>query len=448
MIKKFLSLIIFIFLSSSLFAQDSLVNYLGQLGFQPVNVAPIDFDLKNLKGEQHRLSQYKGKWIWLNFWATWCGPCRMEMPTLESLHQEFKGTDLKIIGVSVDQGSVAGVKRYIAKQGITFPIYHDQTGSVSNQYQASSIPSIYLISPDWNIVGIFRGGKNWEGAATIEKIKQLIKIKVVPKDYAQAIKQAAPTTAGNSAAIELPNNLLPPVISLKDPVKNIGVNKAFNLTFSIDWPLAANQYFIKVPTLDLKDAQIKLAGVSSKAYSLASGKSRLEYTYKLSVAQNGKFHIGPLTLAYRPKRGGKELFSRHPGVDIEIKTFWIRYKNELLIGLGLFFLTLIMGLVFYKVRFKKNSNGKMNDASLNLDDIKNSMNQIKRHRLEGNDKLYSYELLKIHKELANNGHLGPVLEVDSLMEQVKFSGVALSTPKLKQFELDIQSLFDTEESEV
>ena len=92
--------------------------------FQKTNSTPIDFRLQDLNGANISLSDFRGKWILINFWATWCGPCRMEMPTLESLHQEFKDENFVILGVSVDQGMSKQVDKFIKRNVFVFIYLH------------------------------------------------------------------------------------------------------------------------------------------------------------------------------------------------------------------------------------------------------------------------------------------------------------------------------------
>ena len=88
---------------------------LAKIGITPLNQAPINFNLQDLSGKEHQLKDYQGKWIWLVFWATWCGPCQYELPTLESLFQEFKNDNFTVLGVSVDQGEQSAVRRFLKK---------------------------------------------------------------------------------------------------------------------------------------------------------------------------------------------------------------------------------------------------------------------------------------------------------------------------------------------
>ncbi|MBT7768057.1 MAG: TlpA family protein disulfide reductase, partial [Bdellovibrionales bacterium] len=127
---------------------------ISQLGFSPLSTGPSDFELPQVGGGKRSLSSYQGQWIWITFWATWCAPCRHEMPTLEYLHQKFDGDQIAFLGVSIDQGATSGVEKFLQRHNITFPNLHDSQGEAASLYRATAVPTIYLISPDWKLVGL------------------------------------------------------------------------------------------------------------------------------------------------------------------------------------------------------------------------------------------------------------------------------------------------------
>ncbi|MCL4302068.1 MAG: TlpA family protein disulfide reductase [Anaerolineae bacterium] len=105
-----------------------------------------DFELKNLAGETIRLSDFKGKPLLLNFWATWCGPCRAEFPDLQSVAVEHK---LVIIGINMTTNDTPSqVPAFVAEFGVTFPIVLDETSEVSRAYQVTGLPTSIFIDRD------------------------------------------------------------------------------------------------------------------------------------------------------------------------------------------------------------------------------------------------------------------------------------------------------------
>ncbi len=133
-------------------------------------IAPpaIDFTLKDQYGNSHTLSDYKGKVVFLNFWATWCPPCRKEMPDIEDLYHNYNlnKEDVVILGVSSPKSDIntntrevnkEGVLKFINENGYTFPILFDETGEVFSAYGISSLPTTFMIDKDGNIYGYVPG---------------------------------------------------------------------------------------------------------------------------------------------------------------------------------------------------------------------------------------------------------------------------------------------------
>ncbi|MFA5104672.1 MAG: TlpA disulfide reductase family protein [Candidatus Margulisiibacteriota bacterium] len=132
-----------------------------------------DFYLNDLDGIYTRLSEYKGKVIFLNFFATWCPPCRNEMPSMQKLHETLKGPNFEMIAVSVDRGGMERVKDFIEKNGYTFKVLLDSDGSAARKYSVSSIPSTFIIDKNGNIVSHVIGERDWASSAAIAEIKKL-----------------------------------------------------------------------------------------------------------------------------------------------------------------------------------------------------------------------------------------------------------------------------------
>ena len=115
-----------------------------------------DFVLDSNTGKPIKLSGYKGKVVMINFWATWCGPCRQEMPQLDRLYQKYRSSGFVLLGVNVDDdarkaGDVA------AKLGITFPVLLDTDKAVSKLYDLSTMPSTVIIDRDGKVRYLHRG---------------------------------------------------------------------------------------------------------------------------------------------------------------------------------------------------------------------------------------------------------------------------------------------------
>lgn len=133
-----------------------------------VKTKAIDFKLKDLNGKELSLSDLKGKKVFLNFWATWCPPCRSEMPEIEKLYQETKDSNLVIVAVEIGE-PLDTVKSFIDSNKYNFKVLLDSDQNVASKYNIASIPTSYFIDEDGNIVS-----KN-VGAMNIDQMKAYIK---------------------------------------------------------------------------------------------------------------------------------------------------------------------------------------------------------------------------------------------------------------------------------
>ncbi len=154
------------------FAQMRVEELFEKIKIQPLKerqMAP-DFRLENLEGKLIELKSLKGKVVLLNFWATWCGPCKEEMPSMENLYQRFDRKDFTLLAVSVDFEEREKVKRFIEKKGYTFPILLDPKGKVLDLYRVRAIPTTFLIDRRGAIFGKAIGPRKWDTPEAISLI--------------------------------------------------------------------------------------------------------------------------------------------------------------------------------------------------------------------------------------------------------------------------------------
>ncbi|MFG6120756.1 redoxin domain-containing protein [Thalassobacillus sp. B23F22_16] len=120
-------------------------------GIQEGEQAP-DFELETTDGETIRLSDLKGKKVFLNFWATWCPPCKEEMPEMQKFHEEFdEEVEIIAVNVTTTETSVDDVQKYLEEEGYTFQVPLDKRNQVSSEYQAITIPTTYFIGTDGTV---------------------------------------------------------------------------------------------------------------------------------------------------------------------------------------------------------------------------------------------------------------------------------------------------------
>jgi len=113
---------------------------------------PVDFSLPGLDGRHYQLSDFRGKWVLINFWATWCPPCLEEMPELEIFHNSHKDRDAVVWGVNMEDIAPEKLRRFIDEQFVSYPILLMREGARSPLGRISGLPTSFLISPDGRIM--------------------------------------------------------------------------------------------------------------------------------------------------------------------------------------------------------------------------------------------------------------------------------------------------------
>ncbi len=133
-----------------------------------------DFLLPDMRGQAVRLSQLKGKVILLNVWATWCGPCRKEMPTMEALAHKLSDEDFVLLAVSQDVDGAVTVKPYLQEGGYTFPVLLDLQGEVGRKYGVTGYPETFVIDRQGQVVYHHIGYNDWAQPQIEETLRRLI----------------------------------------------------------------------------------------------------------------------------------------------------------------------------------------------------------------------------------------------------------------------------------
>lgn len=133
-----------------------------------------DFNLENLRGGDTGLVDYKGKVVLLNFWATWCMPCREEMPSMEALWQKYKEQDFVIVAISIDEGSKKRVETFIEIFDLSFPVLLDPESKVNDLYKVSNMPTSFLIDRNGKIISRIVGSDDWASEEAIQLMEKLL----------------------------------------------------------------------------------------------------------------------------------------------------------------------------------------------------------------------------------------------------------------------------------
>ena len=148
---------------------------LSSLGFYvydtPIDL-PITAPIPALAGDPIKVDDFTGKITLLNFWATWCPPCRAEMPSIERLYQQMSGTNFRIVAVDAGENR-SQVASFIKKNKYTFPIYLDESNALSSIFAARGLPSTYLVNKEGKVIAARVGAMEYDQVELIKLLKEL-----------------------------------------------------------------------------------------------------------------------------------------------------------------------------------------------------------------------------------------------------------------------------------
>jgi peroxiredoxin len=136
--------------------------------------AAPDFALKSSTGDNLRLSEFRGDVVMINFWATWCGPCRQEMPLLDELYQRYERVGFSLLGVNIDDDSRKAMNM-ISELGVNFPVLFDNTKEVSKLYQVDAMPVTVIVDRDGNVRYVHQGYKPGYEDKYLDEIRSLLR---------------------------------------------------------------------------------------------------------------------------------------------------------------------------------------------------------------------------------------------------------------------------------
>ncbi len=149
-------------------------------GYEPVTPVAIgdeapDFQLEDNQGNKVSLSALRGKVVMINFWATWCPPCRAEMPSMEKLHQAMDGDDFVMLAINIEENGRASVAEFLKNNPHNFPVLYDEEGVVQKLYGVYKFPESFVIRKDGIIDDKVIGAIDWAHPETIAYFKELTK---------------------------------------------------------------------------------------------------------------------------------------------------------------------------------------------------------------------------------------------------------------------------------
>jgi len=145
---------------------------MGVVQIEPIAV-PVEVTLPDLSGRQVSLSDFKGKILFVNFWATWCPPCREEMPSMQKLHARLKDKDFLIVAIDL-QESAEPVKKFLNEYELTFMTLLDSKGETGPLFGINSIPTTLIMDKNGMIIGVAIGPRDWASKKSIALFEHLI----------------------------------------------------------------------------------------------------------------------------------------------------------------------------------------------------------------------------------------------------------------------------------
>jgi peroxiredoxin len=125
-------------------------------------------------GDSVTLEKYRGQVVLVNIWATWCEPCRVEMPSMERLQDSLSGSGLRIVAVSIDEADPSVVRAFRQEMGLTFEILQDRSRAIERLYQTTGVPESFVLNREGRIVKKVIGAHPWDSPANLELFRRLL----------------------------------------------------------------------------------------------------------------------------------------------------------------------------------------------------------------------------------------------------------------------------------
>lgn len=150
---------------------------LADLGFEVRDHGAFPFQLTRMDGTPVQLENFRGRWVLLNFWASWCEPCRDEMPSMREFARSFSGDRMRLLAISLDE-SDQEMRQFLIEQGITpedFVVAHDADGEVSARYGSRLLPETWIIDPEGYVIARVQGAIDWTRPDVLELFEVLLR---------------------------------------------------------------------------------------------------------------------------------------------------------------------------------------------------------------------------------------------------------------------------------
>ncbi|MDY7095733.1 MAG: redoxin domain-containing protein [Acidobacteriota bacterium] len=393
--------------------QETVARY----GLRPIDpAAPASqFTLPDLAGGETSLEDFRGRWVLLTFWATWCGPCRSEMPSLQRLHEAREDQGLSVVGVSIDDQR-RPVDPFVQSMGLTFPNLWDGEGRVAQAYRAGSIPLSYLVDPQGRLVAVSRGARDWS--------------ELTPMIDAVLASETGddPTYVAQDEPLQLPEVLNPPSADLRLSEERVAAGEPFELEVRLRWSGNFEEYLPHPPQVALPEGVEQEAMTAST--STQDGRNVVTYRLTLRAAETGRYALDPVELRYTPRYEAEPVTSRLSGPTVEVVTpdlagmapstvAWVA-GGTALTGLLAFF-------AFRWLRRRPAAGGTV-EVDPRLRALEGRLDEARAARLRGEGAEAARLLAQLELELGVE--TSECRHLQSIVEQARYGGQAPPAPEL------------------
>jgi peroxiredoxin len=161
--------------SSNLQQQNNTPQASGNSTVQSTTNSSVpSFMIMDLKGKEKQLDDYKDKLILVNFWASWCGPCNEEAPSMEKMYKELRSKGLVVVGISIDH-HVSQVEKFVKEYSITFPVLLDTDENVASSYGITGVPETFILNRNYKLIKHIIGPIDWTSPDATNYLSELLK---------------------------------------------------------------------------------------------------------------------------------------------------------------------------------------------------------------------------------------------------------------------------------
>lgn len=362
---------------------------------------------QNLDGTTFDLVQLRGQWVLVTFWATWCGPCRAEMPSLEVLHQQVEG--LVVLGVSVDQ-SAQPIRPFLGKLGITFPVMWDHTGRGGRDWQATSIPLTWLVDPQGRRIGVSRGARDW--SPQVGTFRRL-----VADDAGLA---SSPSVPGPTAApARAP--FVPPTATAQVLQERVWVGRPFVVEIRVAWSGRLEEYLLHPPEVELAAGLVRgrlAARTTSGRTGTGTVNTTVTYSQEVTAEVPGDYTLGPIEVRFTPRGDAEPLASRIEGPRVLVGRTYagLEPTTAAAIGGGTAFVGLALaGVVWSRRRGRRTPLPATDPAGV----VATALAKARRARLDGDTVACLESLAVCDRSLGEES--APQLR--ALLERARYAGL-------------------------